>query len=247
MIAVGFLALVMGAVLPIGSPASAAEEIKTVPVHFKHGKSSATLSGHVTGRETIDYVLGAKAGQEMSVTMKTSNGSNYFNVLPPGSNEEGIFTGSSEGDKFRGTLSKDGDYKIRVYLMRNAARRNEKAEFTLEVAITGGAHAAQAAPAAGAGGFDATGKVPCATAAGQPMGQCDFGVTREGGGTATVTVTMPDGRTRALFFEGGKFTGADVSQADGDLAIKASREADLTLIRVGPERYEVPEAVISGG
>jgi len=100
---------------------------------------------------------------------------------------------------------------------------------------------------AGQGAFDATGKVPCAQFAGQPMGQCNFGVARDGGGTATVSVTRPDGVRRALFFQDGKFVSADTSQADGYPAISSRKESDLHMIRVGSERYEIPDAAIFGG
>lgn len=100
---------------------------------------------------------------------------------------------------------------------------------------------------AGRGDFDATGKIPCAQAEGQPMGQCDFGVARHGGGFATVVVTKGDGVDRALFFRRGVATGADTSEADGFREFSVTREGDLYRIRVGPERYEVPEAVVFGG
>lgn len=45
----------------------------------------------------------------------------------------------------------------------------------------------------------------------QAAGSCPFGVEREGGGSGIVTVTKPDGRTRAIFFENGAATGYDVS------------------------------------
>jgi len=100
---------------------------------------------------------------------------------------------------------------------------------------------------AGQGDFDATGKIPCAQAKGQPIGQCSFGVARDGGGTATVSVNLPDGRKRAIFFENGKPTGADLSQADGNMDFSYTKEADLYMIKAGNERYEIPEAVIYGG
>ena len=78
------------------------------------------------------------------------------------------------------------------------------------------------------------------------MEYCDFGVAREGGGTAAVVVTRPDGTTRALFFTDGRFESADTSQANGYPEYGASREADLNLIRVGAERYEIPEVVVFG-
>jgi len=100
---------------------------------------------------------------------------------------------------------------------------------------------------AGQDDFDAAGKIPCARAAGQPMGQCDFGVARHLGGFATVVVKRGDGTTRALFFRRGVATGADTSEADGYHEFSSVKENGLYLIRVGPERYEVPEAVIFGG
>lgn len=94
--------------------------------------------------------------------------------------------------------------------------------------------------------YHATGNVPCSMGSGQPTGSCPFGVTRQGNGSAIVMVTKPDGRTRAIFFENGSATGADVSEADpGDFS--ASRESDWNVIRIGGERYEIPDAVISGG
>ncbi len=100
---------------------------------------------------------------------------------------------------------------------------------------------------AGQGKFDATGSIPCAQYVGQPMMQCGFGVARAGGGYATVVIKKPDGRTRAIFFRMGKPLGADTSEADGYHEFRATKENDLHLIRVGKERYEIPDAVVLGG
>jgi hypothetical protein len=81
---------------------------------------------------------------------------------------------------------------------------------------------------------------------GQPTGSCPFGVTREDDGSEIVTATKPDGRTRAIFFDEGRATGCDASQADPG-EFRASREADLDIIRIGGERHEIPDAVVSGG
>ena len=100
---------------------------------------------------------------------------------------------------------------------------------------------------AGQGDFDATGQIPCAQYSGQPMTECEFGVARAGGGYATVVIKKPDGRTRAIFFRMGKPIGADNSEADGYPEFGATKENDLHLIRVGSERYEIPDAVVLGG
>ena len=100
---------------------------------------------------------------------------------------------------------------------------------------------------AGQGKFDATESVPCALRAGEPMGQCEFGVARAGGGYATVVVKKPDSRTRAIFFRMGRPIGADTSQADGYGEFRATKQGDLHRVRIGNECYEIPHAVVLGG
>jgi hypothetical protein len=79
------------------------------------------------------------------------------------------------------------------------------------------------------------------------MQTCEFGVARAGGGDATVIVKKPDGRTRAIFFRMGRPIGADVAQSEGRLDFRATNEGDLHRVRVGHERYEIPDAVVLGG
>lgn len=229
-------------------------EIQTKPVQFAKGHSSATIKGTLKGEQTVDYLLRAKAGQVMSISFKPSNDSAYFNVLPPGSQGEAIFIGSTEGNEWTGSLPSSGEYKVRTYLMRNAARRNESSDYQLSIAIANAssnasdkAVRASHAERAGLGQFDATGQIPCAQAKGQPMMQCVFGVARDPGGNASVRVTLPDGRSRFILFENGKAVSADLSQADGDMSFKASKESDLFKIQAGDERYEIPEAAVFGG
>jgi hypothetical protein len=90
--------------------------------------------------------------------------------------------------------------------------------------------------------FDATGSVPCSTAAGQPSRPCPFGVVREGPGNAGVWIALGDGTERHFLFEGGVPVATNVAAE-----LTFSKEADLFLIRVGNERYEIPEAVVNGG
>jgi len=99
---------------------------------------------------------------------------------------------------------------------------------------------------AGQGDFDAHGPVRCAERDGR-WTECQAAVAREGGGTATVVVTRPDGRKRFIFFENGKAVGADLSQADGSQHFHATREDDMYYIEAGNERYEFIEALVFGG
>ena len=224
-----------------------ADDIHKERVEFAKGASGAVVVGSVKGYETIDYLLGARAGQSMKVSLTTNNGANYFNILAPGETVVAFFNGSIDGNRYEGALPATGDYSVRVYLMRSAARRDETASYRLEVSITAGDKQSSGGGDAMVAGTDynATGMVPCAQAKGQPMGQCPFGVVREGNGTATVVITRPDGRTRAIFFEAGKAVRSDVSEADGG-PFSAERESDLNIVRVGDERYEIPDVVVLG-
>jgi heat shock protein HslJ len=112
------------------------DDIRTERVQFAAGSTGTKLEGRITGYETVDYKLGAKAGQRMIVTMTTDNGANYFNLLAPGETEVAFFNGSMNENSFAGTLPESGDYTIRVYQMRSAARRNETATYRLDVEIT---------------------------------------------------------------------------------------------------------------
>lgn len=247
------LALALG--LAVAGASLAADGIESRPLQFAKGASSATVKGSIAGRQTIDYKLRAKAGQTMTVSLKSGNPGLAFNVLPPGSKDVAI-EGAIGLQDWSGTLPADGEYTVRTYLDRAGARRGEKASYALTVAIDAAAAragdsgdaAAAATRRAGDGKFNATGPLACARATGQQMGQCEMGVARAGGGTATVVVTHPDGRKRFIFFEKGKAVGADLSQADGNMTFRATKNAaGIYLIDAGDERYEIPESVVFGG
>ncbi len=129
------LSLVRAVVLIILVVSTAkAQGIREIQVEFASGASGTTISNSIRGDEIVDYVLNARAGQEMSVDMQVSNPSGYFNILI-GNNPRALFVGSSDGNNWSGILPENADYRIRVYLMRNAARRNETADYELSVAI----------------------------------------------------------------------------------------------------------------
>jgi hypothetical protein len=85
----------------------------------------------------------------MNVSMATKHTATYFNILAPGETEVAFFNGSVSENQYEGVLPASGDYRIRVYMMRSAARRNEKADYRLEMIISGKPQAAAGGTAAG--------------------------------------------------------------------------------------------------
>jgi hypothetical protein len=114
-----------------------ARDVRDESVRIAPGTISKTINETITGYQSVNYKLCAKAGQHMVVVLKTDNGGNYFNIFVPGKGpgDEAKFIGSQQGGRYEGTLPTDGEYTVDVYLMRNAARRNEKANYTLEIGI----------------------------------------------------------------------------------------------------------------
>ena len=131
----------------IGFPpaAPALAETVTQQVAFPAGSDGTTLVGTITGDKAVRYLLDARAGQRMTVEMTTTNPSAYFNITAPGATEA-MHIGSVVGNGFDGILPAGGIYAVEVYLMRNAARRDETAKFTITFRITGAGANAEVQP-----------------------------------------------------------------------------------------------------
>ena len=114
--------------------------------------------------------------------------------------------------------------------------------FLIEAAAPATATMPEGGPVGNGVPFDATGAVPCALAKGQPGQSCLFGVVRDGPGNAGVWIALGDGRERAILFEGGVPVSADSPEA-----MTFDKAGDLFTVQVGPETYEIPEAVVFGG
>ena len=118
---------------PAAETATVIDGIENRRVSFAPGASSAIVEDSITGDQSIDYLLNVKAGQPLNISMAAPDGRAFFNVLEPGEEYVGIFTGSSDGGQFEGVAAKSGDYRIRVYQMRVTARRGETASYRLEM------------------------------------------------------------------------------------------------------------------
>jgi hypothetical protein len=104
-------------------------------VQFSAGNDNAAVQSTVTGGAYRDYLLGARAGQTMGVSLVT-DGSAYFNILPPGSTGEAIYNSSIDGNDATGIrLPASGDYTIRVYLMGADDSERRSVPFTLSMTI----------------------------------------------------------------------------------------------------------------
>jgi len=123
-----------------------AQDTRTEPVRFAPGTTGTIVSDRITGRESVVYTLGAEAGQRMRIRLTSDNLATYFNVYAPGRgpSDEALAVGEMTGpmvpdlNVFDGVLPASGTYSVSVYLYRNAARRGEVSNYSLDISITGG-------------------------------------------------------------------------------------------------------------
>ena len=57
---------------------------RTERVAFAKGASSKVIKGTIKGYDYVDYVIGARGGQLLTVNLTTNRGSNYFNIMAKG-------------------------------------------------------------------------------------------------------------------------------------------------------------------
>ncbi len=236
--------------LVAGNALGADPGIRTERVQFAKGATSAVIKGRLKGTSNVDYLVRAGAGQTITVSLKRSKLSNYFNVLPPGSKDVAMYAGQT-GEDFTGMLPSDGDYRIRVYLGRAAARRNESSNYTLTISVTGKAlaplPASQDAVLPGTP-FHASAKITCVPYIEKFLDkkpqECEAFVIRRGfDGTATVEIPQKNSVARRILFVKGKPVASDSPSP-----VTYSRRDDFIIVIFDiNERYEIPDALIFDG
>ncbi|HLA63903.1 MAG TPA: hypothetical protein VK610_05715, partial [Rhodothermales bacterium] len=89
----------------------------TERVQFRRGATSATVNGSAIRGERVRYILGASAGQRMSVTIRSTENNAVFAV---GTGEE-VAEWPATFTEFTGRLAEDTDYAIDVWGTRGNA------------------------------------------------------------------------------------------------------------------------------
>lgn len=240
-VAVGLLSIGLNARAGMAQAA-----IESQRVVFRAGADSSLVQGQLKGDQAVDYILRAGAGQALTVELKASNPQNYFNVLAAGT-DTALFIGSSSGTSFRGLLPSDGDVRVRVYLMRPAARRHESSSYSLRMGISG----APLAPLSASRdalipgtSYHASAEVPCRSGSSGHVAWCQAFVIRRDTNSATVVVTNPEGQKRQFLFVKGMAVASDQPEK---LMVQKRRDVSLLTLGENFERYEIVDALVVGG
>jgi len=89
---------------------------KTQAIRFQPGSTSATMTGAVIRGERTIYLVGAKAGQTMSVEVSSTEKNAVFQIQIPGRGTTYLPGAGEEDDatSWKGVLPQAGTYKIIV-------------------------------------------------------------------------------------------------------------------------------------
>ncbi len=102
---------------------------------FTPEQTKKTITDEITGYEIRDYILNVTKGQSLKIELVAESGMPYFNLMEPEEEYTAIYNGSINGNQYEDKLKKNGAYIVRVYLMRNAARRNNTGRYNLNISI----------------------------------------------------------------------------------------------------------------
>jgi len=214
------------ATLLIAGAALAQDPPRVDTVHFEDGKTSKTLKGTVHGGESVDHRVQAHAGQVMTVKLDSPKA--YFNILEPGSADVAIYNSSMDTNAWTGTLKRSGAYTVRVYQMRNNARRGN-ADYSLTIGVIGGKAAAAPAQMATKPEPKPTAATPGAGAAMTTHWRCD-GLDVSATDRQPKDDTIVEVRDRVLILAHAKSgAGARFEDAKGNAFWHKGNEATLTL------------------
>jgi len=122
--------------LAIGNAIVWAQPIREQRLVVSVATPPVLVTDRIVGSEIVDYIVAGEQSQILSVDIMTSGASAYFNVTPTGA-AAALFIGSTSGGVADVSLPASAEYTIRVYLMRSAARRNERSDYSLAVGIGG--------------------------------------------------------------------------------------------------------------
>jgi hypothetical protein len=241
---------VEGRFLAEGDCTTASKPSNHITIDFPRGRNKVVMKGRIQGNNYTDYLVRVLAGQVMAVNLRGTHPQNYFNVLPPGSEDAAMFIGSSAGNQFERIAPVDGVYVVRTYLMRAAARRNAVSNYALQIGVTGqGLKPVPAKQDAVIPGtpFHASGSIPCKVDLNPALQRCEaYVIRRSFDGTATVEVRWTLGASamvrRVLMIKG-----APVS-TDSPSEFGFVREGDELVLTIGTEeQYRIPDALVVGG
>jgi hypothetical protein len=117
------------------TPALAQNLERRVEVLLGERGATRSFEDGISEYEAVVYALSLREGQACRIALASSNAANCFDVFAPGEPKP-VFSGGESGNEHTLVARTAGDYLVRVFLLRFAARDGQAARFTLELTRT---------------------------------------------------------------------------------------------------------------
>lgn len=93
-----------------------------------------TFRDSISEYDAISYAVPLQKGQALQVTLASSNAASCFDIHAPGEAKP-FFVGADSGNSHRLHVPSSGNYVIRVFLLRFAARDGQSADYAIELTL----------------------------------------------------------------------------------------------------------------
>jgi hypothetical protein len=199
-------------------------------IRFAPGATSATLDATLNGGQTARYVMGALAGQQMTVQATSEDGPVFLTVFDPSGNAVGTTFGRTQ---WSGRLPASGDYRLNV----NTSPYVDSIDYRLRVEITNAPATPDPAPeriqfARGAISTQVTGYLPSAATKryvlGARAGQLMTIESWSGGGPFRVSVATENGTQLGAANVGERWRGTLPSTQDYNISLQSPADGPPT-------------------
>lgn len=118
----------------LATSAISQETERAVQVTLAAGGRPQVLADAITEYEAVSYVVPLQKGQQLHATLASSNAANCFDIYAPGEARP-FYVGADSGNTHGLTAAATGNYRIRVFLLRFAARDGQSARYELELSL----------------------------------------------------------------------------------------------------------------
>jgi hypothetical protein len=116
----------------IAAPALPQDAEVRVPVTFTAGAMQRSFEGAISDFEVMTYVVALRQGESLRIQLASNNASNCFDIHGPESAKP-IYLGAESGSTHVHKVQKSGEYLVKVFLLRLAARDGQTAQYALEL------------------------------------------------------------------------------------------------------------------
>jgi hypothetical protein len=126
-----YFLLLVAAVAPL---VAAQDAIRSEPVSLIAGEPRV-IADTLGGFETVLYKVPLRTAETLSIALASSNLSNCFEVLAPGASKP-FFLSELHGNRHDFRANAAGEYIVKVFLLRLAARDYQFAQYDLTLTLS---------------------------------------------------------------------------------------------------------------